>query len=221
MASIKQVEANRRNSQKSTGPRTPEGKAAVRLNALRHGLCARTAVLPTENAEEFHQLCADLETEWQPQGRTEQYLLEQMAVSQWKAARAGRMELSLYETGNLNEARARLLEHVLKQQTRWERAYFKALRDLQLLQKPSPPQFQPPEPPDPPEQPLDTGSPEPASKMSEQSHSDPQPNQNESDAPISHPPAASDQEELSGREPSQQETDDPSGAPSRFPDRSE
>jgi hypothetical protein len=84
MASIKQVEANRHNSQKSTGPRTPEGKAAVRLNALRHGLCARTAVLPTENAEEFHQLCADLETEWQAQGRTEQYLLEQMAVSQWK-----------------------------------------------------------------------------------------------------------------------------------------
>jgi len=187
MASIKQVEANRRNSQKSTGPRTPEGKAAVRLNALRHGLCARTAVLPTENAEEFHQLCADLETEWQPQGRTEQYLLEQMAVSQWKAARAGRMELSLYETGNLNEARARLLEHVLKQQTRWERAYFRALRDLQLLQKSRPPQFEPPEPAE--------------SKMDEQSHSDPQPTQNETDAPIGDSPVAAGREELPGSEP--------------------
>src|SRR5580658_3855255 len=158
MTSTKQTEANRRNAQKSTGPRTPEGKAAVRLNALRHGLCARTAVLPAESAEEFQQLCADLETEWHPQGRTEQYLLEQMAVAQWKAARAARMEFLLYDKGNLSEANARWLEHVLKQQTRWERAYFKALRDLQSLQK-----LRPSEPP------------EPVSETSEQSHSDPQP----------------------------------------------
>jgi hypothetical protein len=188
MASIKQVEANRRNSQKSTGPRTSEGNAAVRLNALRHGLCARTAVLPTENAEEFHQLCADLETEWQPQGRTEQYLLEQMAVSQWKAARAARMEHNLYDKGNLSEARTRLLDHVLRQQTRWERAYFKALRDLQSLQKPRPPQIEPAPPPV-------EAQPEPASKTNEQSHSDQQPSQNESDAPVS---AQAGQEELPG-----------------------
>jgi hypothetical protein len=75
MATQKQIEANRRNARKSTGPRTPEGKAAMRLNALRHGLCARTVVLPGENEEEFHQLCADLESAWQPQDRTEQILV--------------------------------------------------------------------------------------------------------------------------------------------------
>src|SRR6266481_5959999 len=69
MATIKQIEANRRNALKSTGPRTPEAKAAVRMNALRHGLRARTVVLPAENPQEFHQLCNDLETEWQPQSR--------------------------------------------------------------------------------------------------------------------------------------------------------
>ena len=37
MTSEKKAEANRRNALKSTGPKTPEGKAAVRLNALRHG----------------------------------------------------------------------------------------------------------------------------------------------------------------------------------------
>ena len=180
MASIKQIEANRRNSQKSTGPRTPEGKAAVRLNALRHGLYARTAVLPAESSEEFQQLCSDLETEWPPQGRTEQYLLEQMAVAQWKAARAGNMEYNLYDKGILNEPRMRTLEYVLRQQTRWERAYFRALRDLQALQRARP-----------------------ESNLSEQSHSDQQPQQNEPDAPIPEPPAAAEQEESPGSEPAE------------------
>jgi hypothetical protein len=194
MTSIKQTEANRRNAQKSTGPKTPEGKAAVRLNALRHGLCARTAVLPAENAEEFEQLCADLETEWHPQGRTEQYLLEQMAVAQWKAARACNMEYNIYDQGSLTESRVRTLEYVLKQQTRWERTYFKALRDLQALQKPRPPQNEPPDPPE------DT-EPEPASKTNEQSHPDPQPKQNEPDTPISNPPAEAGRAELPVSEP--------------------
>src|SRR5580658_1178853 len=193
MTSTKQTEANRRNAQKSTGPRTPEGKAAVRLNALRHGLCARTAVLPAENAEEFQQLCADLETEWQPQGRTEQYLLEQMAVAQWKAARACNMEYNVWDQGALTESRMRTLESVLKQQTRWERAYFKALRELQALQKPRPLQT---EPPDPPAETAGPEPPEPISKTSEQSHSDAQPKQNEQDARVSNPPAEARQEEL-------------------------
>src|SRR5437870_3847950 len=72
MATLKQVEANRHNALLSTGPKTPEGKAAVRLNALRHGLRAHAVVLPGENPEAFQQLCYDLEAEWQPQTRTEQ-----------------------------------------------------------------------------------------------------------------------------------------------------
>src|SRR6202011_2346085 len=87
MATIKQFEANRRNALRSTGPKTPEGKAAVSMNALRHGLRARTVVLPGENREEFNQLCDDLEVEWHPQSRTEQFYVEQMAVSQWKLTR--------------------------------------------------------------------------------------------------------------------------------------
>src|SRR5713226_7544476 len=66
MLNIRQIEANRLNALQSTGPETPEGKAAVKLNALRHGLRARTVVLPGENSGDFHQLCDDLETEWQP-----------------------------------------------------------------------------------------------------------------------------------------------------------
>jgi hypothetical protein len=97
MATLKQFEANRRNAQKSTGPKTPEGKAAVSMNALRHGLRARTVVLPGENREEFNHLCDDLEVEWHPQSRTEQFYLEQMAVSQWKLTRMEVGEAAIFE----------------------------------------------------------------------------------------------------------------------------
>ena len=49
MTSDKQADANRRNARKSTGPKTPEGKAAVRLNALKHGLLANDVLLPGED----------------------------------------------------------------------------------------------------------------------------------------------------------------------------
>ena len=48
MATDKQIAANRLNAQKSTGPKTPEGRAAVRLNGVEHGLYAETLVLPGE-----------------------------------------------------------------------------------------------------------------------------------------------------------------------------
>jgi hypothetical protein len=49
MTSEKQARANRRNALKSTGPKTPEGKAAVHHNALRHGLLSRDVLLPGED----------------------------------------------------------------------------------------------------------------------------------------------------------------------------
>ena len=64
LATIKQIEANHLNALRSTGPKTPEGKAAVRMNALRPELRAHSVVLPGENSDDFHQLCDDLETEW-------------------------------------------------------------------------------------------------------------------------------------------------------------
>src|ERR1700680_4450017 len=97
MATLKQFEANRRNAQKSTGPKTPEGKSAVSMNALRHGLRARTVVLPGEDPTEFHQLCDDLQAEWNPQSRTEQFYVEQMAVSQWKLTRMEVVEVNIFK----------------------------------------------------------------------------------------------------------------------------
>src|SRR5258708_37035997 len=107
MATIKQIEANRRNALKSTGPRTLEGKASVRLNSLRHGLRARTVVLPGEDPEEFQQLCDDLETEWRPKSRSEQFYVEQMAISQWKLIRMELAERSVFEQTTTPRPRSR------------------------------------------------------------------------------------------------------------------
>ena len=130
MATLKQIDANRRNALKSTGPRTPEGKATVSMNALKHGLRARTVVLPGENLEEFQQLCDDLEAEWQPQSRTEQFYVEQMAVSQWKLTRMEVAEHGVYE----EDAKVPMLDRIWKSQHSMERSYARAQRELERLQ---------------------------------------------------------------------------------------
>ena len=135
MSTLKQLEANRRNALLSTGPKTPEGKAAVRLNALRHGLRAHTVVLPDEKSEEFQQLCDDLEAEWQPQTRTEQIYVEQMAVSQWKLRRMeiGEVSLLVQKFGAKNQIP--LLDRLWQAENRLERSFSRAQRELERLQK--------------------------------------------------------------------------------------
>ena len=134
MATEKQIEANRLNAQKSTGPKTPEGKAHVCMNSLRHGMRARAVVLPNENEGRFHQLCDELEAEWQPQSTTEMALLEKMAIAQWKLVRAERREAVICGVYP-DEKQETMLEPLAKFQERFERAFFRALRELEKLQK--------------------------------------------------------------------------------------
>src|SRR5438552_18786400 len=134
MATLKQFEANRRNAQKSTGPQTPEGKAAVSMNALCQGLRARTVVLPGENREEFTQLCDDLEVEWLPQSRTEQFYVEQMAVSQWKLIRMEVVEVNIFKDPEAAKNQLPMLDQLWQAECRLERSYSRAQRELELLQ---------------------------------------------------------------------------------------
>ena len=134
MATFKQIEANRRNALKSTGPKTPEGKAVVALNALRRGLRARTVVLPGEDRQEFLRLCKQLECEWQPLTRTEQAYVEQLAIALWKLSRLDKEEAALFDQP-ATIAQFPLLHCLWQAQSRLERAFARAHLNLEHLQK--------------------------------------------------------------------------------------
>src|SRR4026207_646001 len=87
MATQSQIAANRINAQKSTGPKTPEGKDAVRLNGLKHGLTSEILVLPGESVSDFEALLDSLEAEHQPATPTEVILVRQIAMASWRLHR--------------------------------------------------------------------------------------------------------------------------------------
>jgi hypothetical protein len=153
LISEKQHEANQRNALRSTGPTTTEGKAAVRLNALRYGLRARSLLLPGEDPEEFERLFAGLEADWRPQNQTERLLVEQMAVAQWKLARLETGESSLLEQTMTAEKQLALLDRFSVQRARLERSFSNGMRELQRLRakqnpapRPQPPALSGPRP---------------------------------------------------------------------------
>jgi len=138
LISDQQQQANQHNAQQSTGPKTPEGKAAIRLNALKYGLRARSLIITGENPAEYEQLWADLEADWQPQTRTERLFLEQMAYSQWLLARMVNGESRVYEVDLPVERQFALLDRIAAQRVRLERSFAAAARELNQLKKARP-----------------------------------------------------------------------------------
>ena len=96
MVSDRRLAANRSNALRSTGPKTPQGKAAVRHNALKHALLAKEVVITTgdgrEDPDEFSRLHAALTEDLQPVGLLEDMLVEKIAVSYWRLRRLLRVE---------------------------------------------------------------------------------------------------------------------------------
>jgi hypothetical protein len=96
MTSAKKAEANRQNALKSTGPKTPAGKAAVRLNALRHGLLSKEILLPGENEEALRELAEGLRAELQPVGELETILVGRVTSLLWRLRRLERVEAGIF-----------------------------------------------------------------------------------------------------------------------------
>src|ERR1039457_4514636 len=133
--SDKQREANLNNAQHSSGPKTPEGKAAIRFNALTYGLRTRATILERENAADYSQLWDELEADWQPQTRTERGYLETMVTSQWLLRRVAESEQQIYMSTAFGEERFKMLGYVAKQRAQVERSFRTAIADLKQTQQ--------------------------------------------------------------------------------------
>jgi hypothetical protein len=155
MATEKQFQANRQNAQKSTGPKTPEGRAAVRLNGVKHGLTAETIVLKGESEADFTNLLDSLEAEHAPTSPTEEALVVQLAMATWRLRRLYHQEAGFYtcqlqslvgmqkdlnldDAGRMGHAAAwseSTLTLFNRQEARMERTFYRALHELQRLRK--------------------------------------------------------------------------------------
>ena len=107
MTSYRQIEANRRNALKSTGPRTEAGKQAARCNAVRHGLTAETVIGALEDAEDYRAFEAAVMADYDAQSAVERELVLRLASLLWRLRRATAMETGLFEiqAGHLLEYR--------------------------------------------------------------------------------------------------------------------
>ena len=97
MASPAQIAANRRNAQKSTGPRSIEGKQRASLSAVKHGMTAKTVVLPHESATDYNEIRAALIADYEPATTQELMLVDQIAAGYWRTIRARRFETEMFD----------------------------------------------------------------------------------------------------------------------------
>jgi hypothetical protein len=78
MSTLKQIEANRSNAQKSTGPKTPQGREIVSRNAVTHGLTAVHPIVLPDEQEDYDRFAAAMRAEWAAQSALEQMHLDRM-----------------------------------------------------------------------------------------------------------------------------------------------
>src|SRR6202166_1037527 len=97
MTSFKQIEANRANARKSTGPISDEGKQRSRCNAIRHGLTAETVIGALENTEDYQAFEATITADYDAQSTVERELVLRLANLLWRLRRATTIETGLFE----------------------------------------------------------------------------------------------------------------------------
>ena len=97
MATSAQLLANRNNAALSTGPRTPDGRAASSRNATKHGLSSAFRVLSHEDQEEFDRLVQEMRAYHRPRDIHQRLLVDHMAKTQWLLARAQRLQAVAYD----------------------------------------------------------------------------------------------------------------------------
>ena len=97
MVSNKQLEANRKNALKSTGPNTVEGKLISSRNSIKHGLLAKDAVIESEDEDMFNDFRDCMMEDLDPSGPLETSLAERIIIGFWKLRRVTFLEKEFYD----------------------------------------------------------------------------------------------------------------------------
>jgi hypothetical protein len=151
MSSARKAAANRQNALKSTGPKRPDGKAVVRLNALKHGLLSTEILLPGEDEGALRELAERLTAELQPMGELENLLVDRITSLLWRLRRLARVEAGVFLQESYGDVRdsdastlglafitdgngANAFSNLSRYETTMERGLYKALHELQRLQ---------------------------------------------------------------------------------------
>ncbi len=138
MATSAQITANRLNAQKSTGPRGGEGKSRSRLNSLRHGLRAESAVLPGEDPQVLAEIRDAFYEEHQPAGPDQIFCVEKMISAFWRNRRVAPAEARV--AAEIGFARsfalpADTLNRIARYEGALDRAFYRALNELRRLRR--------------------------------------------------------------------------------------
>jgi hypothetical protein len=157
MATDKQIEANRLNAKKSTGPRSVAGKAVSSMNALQSGIDAESNIIPGEDSGDLDALTRDYLEQFRPATVQERQCVDILVRADWQLRRLGRADAAIWkfqmdsvfrlnEVAPLGQAFCRGEKSFTRLQRRTdaaERSYSRALHELERLQaarpRPSPP----------------------------------------------------------------------------------
>jgi hypothetical protein len=142
MASPAQITANRANALLSTGPATPETKSAVRHNAIKYGIHAKSLIIPGEDPEEFEAFKEFQVDAWCPYDTAEQQCVDQLTTTLWRLNRLENAEAQIWEAamedgatlGNALESKSPLLDRVGRMIDRLQRSIRQITKELERLQ---------------------------------------------------------------------------------------
>jgi hypothetical protein len=133
-SSPRKIEANRRNAQKSTGPKTSRGKAMSSFNSRRHGLLSKSLpVILGQGKRQFNHLLTSLQQDLEPVGALEQVLVEKIAQEYWRLGASTQYEVMALEKENPFNRPS--IETIIRYQTTINRQLFQAMNQLERLQR--------------------------------------------------------------------------------------
>lgn len=138
MTTEKQILANRENAKDSTGPKTEEGKEVSKMNALKHGLFCRQALVREGEKEEFDNLAKTIRRQLHPKGTLEHLLVDMIISHLWRLKIFFHYESCIVSDVenfycNLSQKEKDPVDTVIRYGTSIERSLYKSLKELQSI----------------------------------------------------------------------------------------